>query len=73
MQRVERLVRMDVRTTDIHYPLKNKNEIVIEIINIKSKRKRVQRNIPKRVWGFGMLWKSEIYSFSAVKDDHPAL
>ena len=59
---------MDVRTTDPHSPWKNKAESVINIMKRKYKRRRVQRNIPKRVWDFVMVWEAEIYSHTAGKD-----
>ena len=39
----------------------------------KSKIKRVQRNIPKRVWYFDMVWEAKIYSRTAGKDGQTAL
>ena len=56
MQRVERLARVEVRTTKPYPPQQNKDESVIKIIKGKAKRRRVQRNIPKKVWYFGMVW-----------------
>ena len=56
MQRLERLAITEVRTTEPYFPWQNKAEIVIKIIRGKAKRIRVQRNITKRVWGFGMVW-----------------
>ena len=56
MQRVAILERMEVRTTETYYLWENKSESVIKIIQGKAKRRRVQRNIPKRVWDFGMVW-----------------
>ena len=73
IQRVEGLARMDVCTTNSHYPWKNKAEIVIKIIKGKSNRRRVQRNIPKRVWGVGIVWEADIYYRTAGKDGHPDL
>ena len=73
MQILARLARMEVRTTEPYSPWKNKAESVIKIINGKPKRRRVQRNIPKRVWEFGMVWEAEIYSRTAGKDGRPAL
>ena len=73
MQRVARLERMEVQTTEPYYPCQNKAESVIKIIKGKAKRIRVQSNIPKRVWEFGMVWEAEIYSRTAGKDGHPAL
>ena len=64
---------MDVRTSEPHYPWQNKAKSVIKIIKGKSKRRIVQRNIPMRVWDFGMVWESEIYSHNAGKDGCPAL
>ena len=39
----------------------------------KSKRRRFQRNIPKRVWQFGMIWEAEIYYRTTDKNGSPAL
>ena len=50
MQILARLARMEFRTTEPYSPCQNKSESVINIIKGKSKRRRVQRNIPKRVW-----------------------
>ena len=50
MQGVTGLERIDVRTNETHYPCQNKAESVINIIKGKSKRRRVQINIPKKVW-----------------------
>ena len=50
IQIVERLARMEVRTTDPYSPWQNKSEGVIKIIQGNAKRRRVQRNITKRVW-----------------------
>ena len=58
MQRVARLARMEVRTTELYSPWQKKAENVIKIIKVKAKRRRVQRNIPKRVWDFSMVWEA---------------
>ena len=73
MQRVERLARMEVRTTDPYSPWQNKAESVIKIIKVKAKRIIVQKNITKRVWYFGMVSEAEIYSPTAGKDVLPDL
>ena len=73
MQRVERLAKMEVQTTEPYSPWKNKAEIVIKIINENSKIKRVQRNMPKRVCYFGMVWEAEIYSCTTGKYGCPSL
>ena len=73
MQRVKRLAKMEVRTTDPYYPWQNKYESVIKIINGKARRRRVHRNIPNMVWDFGMVWEADIYSRTAGKDGRPAL
>ena len=73
IQRVARLARMEVQTTEPYYPLQNKAEIFIKIIKVKANRRRFQRNIHKRVWDFGMVWKVHIYSRTAGKDGRPAL
>ena len=56
MKIVVRPARMEVRTTDPYSPWQNKAESVIKIMKGKSKRKIFQRNIPKKVWDFGMVW-----------------
>ena len=73
MQRVERLARMEVRTTEPYYPWQNKAESVIKIIKVKAKRIIVQKNITKRVWYFGMVSEAETYSLTAGKDGLPDL
>ena len=73
IQRVAGLERMEVPTTEPYSPWKNKAESVIKIIKGKSKMRRVQRNIHKRVWYFGMVWEAEIYYCTAVKYGRPAL
>ena len=72
-QRLAREARMDIRTTDSYYPWENKAESVIITIKGKYKRRRLQRNIPKRVWEFGMVWEAEIHSCTAGKYGGPAL
>ena len=72
-QRVARPERMEVRTTDTYSPCQNKDEIVIKIIKGKANKIRVQRNIPKRVWDFGMVWEVDIYSRTAGKYVCPSL
>ena len=64
---------MHVRTTKPHTPWQNKAEILINIIKGKYKRRIVQINIPKKVWEFGMVWETEIYYHTTVKDRCPAL
>ena len=59
------LARIDVRTTELHSPWQNKNK--------KVRRRRVQSNIPNMVWDFFMVYKSDIYSHTAVKYGIPAL
>ena len=68
MQRVTRLARIKVQTTEPHSPWENITEIVIKIIKGRFNRRRVQRNIPKRVWDFVMVWEAEIYSRTEGKD-----
>ena len=48
-----------------------KSESVIKIIKRKAKRRRFQRNTPKRVWDCGMVWEAEIYYRTAGKYGHP--
>ena len=73
IQRVERILGMDVHTTEPHFPWKNNSESVIKIIKEKYNRRRFHINIPKRVWDFGMVWETEIYHHIEVKDGFPAL
>ena len=68
-----KLARMVVRTTEPYFPWQNKAEIFIKIIKGKANRRRVQRNIPKRVWYFRMVWEAEIYFPTAGKDGRPSL
>ena len=60
MQRVARLAITEVQTTDTYYPRQKKSGSVIKIIKGDSKRIRVQKNITKRVWDFGMVREAEI-------------
>ena len=48
--------------------MKNRAEIVIKIIIGKYNRIRVERNTPKKVWEFGMVWETEMYYRIASKD-----
>ena len=73
IQRVARLTRMEVQTTEPYSPWQNKAESVIKIIKGKAKLRRVQRNINKRIWEFGMVWEAEIYYRTSVKDGRPFL
>ena len=73
IQRVARLARMEVLTTEPYYPWQNKAESVIKIIKGKAKRRRVKRNISKRVYDFGMLRELEIYYRTTGKDGCPPL
>ena len=57
MQRVAILAKMEVRITEPYSPWKNKAGSIIKIIKEKAKRRRVQSNIPKRVWDFDMVWE----------------
>ena len=72
-KRVARLAIMEVKTNEPYSTWQNKAESVIKIIRGKSKMRRVQRNIKKRIWDFGMVWEAEIYSHTAVKDGRPFL
>ena len=69
-QRVERLARTELQTTDPYFPWKNKAESVINIIKGYAKRRRVHRNIPNRVWDFSMLWEAEMSCSSSRWDFH---
>ena len=73
IQRVARLARMKIWTTEPYYPWQNKSESVIKIIKGKAKRRRVQSNKPKMVWYFGMVWEAEIYYRISGKDGRPSL
>ena len=73
IQRVARLARMEVQTTEPYSPWQNKAEMCIKIINGNANRRRFQRSIQKRVWDFGMVWEGDIYSRIAGKDGRPAL
>jgi len=73
IQRVARLTRMEVQTTDPYSPWQNKAEMCINIIKGKANRRRFQRSIQKRVWDFGMVWEGGIYSRTAGKYGRPAL
>ena len=73
MKRAARLARMEVRTAEPFSPWQNKAESVIKIIKGKAKRRRVHRNIPKRVRNFDMFWEADIYSHITGKDGRPAL
>ena len=64
---------MEVLTTEPYYRQQNKAESVIKIISGKAKIRRVQRNITKRVWDFGMVWEAEIYYCTTGRDGLPAL
>ena len=72
-QKVERLARMEVQTTEPYSPWKNKAERIIRIIKGKAKRRRVQSNIYKRFWYFVMVWEEEIYYRTAGKDGNSSL
>ena len=67
------MARIEVRTTEPYYPWQNKAEIFIEIIKGKARRRRVQRNLPRRVWDLGMVWEAEIYYRTVGKDGRPYL
>ena len=73
IHRVKRLVRINFSTTEPHSPWKNKDENVINIIKEKGNRRRVQINITKRVWYFGVIWESDIYFCTVGKDGRPSL
>ena len=66
-QRVARLAIMEVQTTESYSPRQNKYESDIKIIKVKAKRRRFQRNKPKRVWDFVMVWEAEINSCTSGK------
>ena len=65
MQRVTSLEIMDVRTTEPHYPCKNKSGMVIGIIKGKEKRRRVKIMYPR---GSGTLeWYGNMISIPALR------
>ena len=68
MQRMARLARMKVQTTETYFPWQNKAESIIETIKGKAKRRRVQKDTPKRVWDFSMVREAEIYYRTAGND-----
>ena len=49
MYRLKRMAIMEVQTTEPYSPWKNKAEISNKTIKVKANRRRVQRNITKRV------------------------
>ena len=51
----------------------NNYESVLKIVKLKFNSRRVNRNIPKRVWYFGMVWEAEINFRTAGTDGRPAL
>ena len=38
---------------------------MIKILKDKSKRRRIQRKVPKLIWDFGLVLEAEIYSCTA--------
>ena len=64
---------IESRTTEPYTPRQNRAENVIGIIKGKAKRRRVKRNVPRRLWDYGIVWEAEIYSRTAGKDGRPAL
>ena len=46
---------MEAQTTEPYSQWQNKSESVIKIIKGKARRIRVNRDIIKRVWDFGMV------------------
>ena len=73
MQRMARLTRMEVQTTEPYSLWQNKAESVIKIIKGKANRRRFQKNTPKWVWYFGMVYEADIYSRTAFKDECQSL
>ena len=67
------MARMDACTTKRHDSWKNMAEIVMNSMKVKSKRIRFNRNTPKGVWDFGMVWEADIYSRASGKDRRPDL
>ena len=64
---------MYVRTTKPQSPWQNNSESFINIIEVNSNRRKVQRNIPNNLWDFGVILEDEIYSWNTVKYGLPAL
>ena len=73
IHRVSRLAIIDVKITKPHYPWKNNPESVIHIVKGKYNRRRVHKNITKRVQDFGIVWEYEIYPRTVGKDGRPPL
>lgn len=64
---------IDYRRTEPFSPWKNIAENIIGIIKQKTKRRRINRNIPKRLWDFGMVLEAEIYSRTSGKDGRTSM
>ncbi|GFH62123.1 hypothetical protein CTEN210_18599 [Chaetoceros tenuissimus] len=57
--------RTSSRSIEPYSPWQNLAENVIGILKSKWKRRMVQRNVPAKVWDFGLLWEAEIYTRTA--------
>ena len=64
---------IESRSTEPYSPWQNQAEGNIKIVKGKAKRRRIRRRVPKRVWDFGLVWESEIYTRTAGKDGRTAL
>ena len=53
------------RSIEPYSPWQNLSENVIGILKSKWKKRMVRRNVPAKVWDFGLVWESEIYSRTA--------
>ena len=72
-QKTCRKYNIESRSTEPYSPWQNKAKGNIKIVKDKAKRRRIRRQIPKRVWDFGMVWEAEIYTRTAGKDGRTAL
>ena len=72
-QQTCRKYNIEARSTEPYSPWQNKAEGNIKIVKDKAKRRRIRRQVPKRVWDFGIVWEAEIYSCTAGKDGQTAL
>ena len=55
------------RKTEPYSRCRNRFKGMIKIFKGKAKRRRIRRRVPKRIWGFGLVWEAEIYSLMAGK------
>ncbi|GFH48949.1 hypothetical protein CTEN210_05425 [Chaetoceros tenuissimus] len=57
--------RTSSRSIEPYSPWQNLAENVIGILKSKWKRRMVRRNVPAKVWDFGLVWEAEIYTRTA--------